>query len=201
MSSRAFQSLKREVRRLRKELLPDPFNPLGVYPVEVRTRTRAYLLLSHAAFETYFEGEARLIAERAEVIFTSTGKFTRPLTFLIARADCSNLGKKTLEQSIVALVDKIFRTYFDDVRDNNGIKELSIFKLFDPLGVPGTIYDPMLLSLLNSFGADRGTHAHQSGAAIHNVIDPETEFDRVQLLVDEVEKFDEKVRAYYKAIK
>ncbi|MCA9607412.1 MAG: hypothetical protein KC619_17520, partial [Myxococcales bacterium] len=76
--------LRREIDDLRKELLPDPFDPLGNYAdPSVRTRTRGFLLLAHASVETFLEEWARDIAKKAEKVWNTDGRITRPLAFLL----------------------------------------------------------------------------------------------------------------------
>src|SRR5450756_2042674 len=56
--SKRWHDLEREVLLLRRHFLPSGFDALGQYhrPTQVQSRTRAFLVLSHAEVESYLEG-------------------------------------------------------------------------------------------------------------------------------------------------
>jgi len=86
---------------------------------------------------------------------------------------------------------KLFQKYYKQINDNHGIKEQNLLALFAPLGIPATAVSSTLLPNLDNLGTLRGTHAHHSARAVTNVPDPETEYNRVTALVDELVVLDE----------
>jgi hypothetical protein len=94
--SKRWKSLKREVERLRSQFLPDPFEPLGVYPNStlVQAHTRAFLVLSHAELESYLEEWAKEIARAADAVWNGSGRVSKPLAFLLG-----TLGERMDPQS------------------------------------------------------------------------------------------------------
>jgi len=199
--SKRWKDLKREIGTLRNHFLPDPFDPIGVYAdsMRVQAHTRAFLVLSHAEIESYLEEWAKEIARASEVVWSSYRKVTIPLAFLL-----STLAEKievplTLQgpkgkdspQRLVEVSEKLFRKYYKRIKDNNGIKEKNVLSLFSPLGVPATALGSTLLPNLDNLGALRGIHAHQSAKAVQSVLDPQTEYNRITGLIDELVVLDQ----------
>jgi len=209
--SKRWKQLKREIGTLRKQFLPDPFDPLGVYPksIRVQAHTRAFLVLSHAEIESYLEEWAKEIARASEVVWLSSGKITEPLAFLLAtlaqRIEIPPTplvtNWKDSPQRLAEASVKLFQKYYKQIKDNNGIKEKNVLALFAPLGVPATTLGSTLLPNLDSLGALRGTHAHHSAKAVQSVLDPETEYNRVIDLVDELLVLDQWAANYKRRIR
>ena len=209
--SKRWRDLKREVGTLRRHFLPDPFNPLGVYSnsIRVQAQTRAFLVLSHAEIESYLEEWAKDIARAAEVVWTSSRKITEPRAFLLAtlaeRIEVPTTlvgphGKDSPQRLLEASV-KLFQKYYKQIKDNNGIRERNVLALFAPLGVPAAALGSTLLPNLDTLGALRGTHAHQSSKAVEAVLDPETEYKRVSALLDELVAVDGWLAGYKRRIR
>lgn len=195
---------------LRRQFLPNPFNPLGQYPNrnEVNAYTRAFVVLSHAEVETYLEGWAKDIARKAEDIWYTSRRITEPLAFLLASlseriaAPRSLIGgERDSHEQLGASLKKVFQKYYKQVRDNNGVKEGNLLALFSPIGVPRSATSSTLLPMLSSFGASRGVEAHQSAQAVINLLDPETEFNNVTNLAKELLGFDKWLREYRRRIR
>jgi hypothetical protein len=154
--------------------------------------------LSHAEIETYLEEWAKSIARVAELTWTSSGKIAKPLSFLLAtlgeRIEVARTfsGPKNADspQQLVEISVKLFQKYYKLIKDNNGIKEKNILTLLGPLGVPASAFGLTLLPNLNSLGVLRGEHAHLSGKAVQAALDPETEYNRVTSLVNELMTLD-----------
>ncbi len=205
MASKRFRDLERESKRLRRELLPDTFDPLGAYPQRVQIRTRAFLLLAHAAVESHLEEEAKRIARKSQNVWIEKRRITRPLAFLLASSMKpfgipTSTGERTPERLIEKAVVQAFEKYFKSIKNNNGLKEQNVMTLFGPIGVESSMFGSMLLPGLESFGEARGTHAHL-GAAVVNHLDPQTEHDRFFFLIRELEAFDIALREYEKKIR
>jgi hypothetical protein len=197
--SKRWKDLERETRRLRNQFLPEPFEPLGVYPnsARVQAHTRAFLVLSHAEIESYLEGWAKEIARAAETLWTSSNKVTKPLAYLLATlAERIEPKTKDSPQKLADASVRLFQKYYKVIKDNNGVKEANVLALFAPLGIPASALGATLLPSLDSLGSLRGSHAHESAKAVASVLDPETEFKRVTDLVTELGSLDDWLRKY-----
>src|SRR5262245_50820390 len=131
--SKRWKDLERETNRLRKQFLPEPFEPLGVYPdsARVQAHTRAFLVLSHAEIESYLEGWAKEIARAAENAWTASSRVTKPLAYLLAtlaeriEVPITVVGPKAKDspQKLADASVKLFQKYYKVIKDNNGLKE------------------------------------------------------------------------------
>lgn len=212
-ASKRWNALKKEVEKFRRQFLPATFSPTGAYPgsARVQAHTRAFVVLCHAEVESYLEAWAKEIARKAEDAWTSNVSISEPLTFLVATHGKSVVVSDNINDPSADDVRKRFgeiaqkrlHDFYKLVADNNGIKEHNVAKLFAPLGVPSTAYGANLLTKLESLGARRGTHAHNSSklAAVINVLDPKTEYDSMMDLVNELEPLDLWFGQYKKKIR
>jgi hypothetical protein len=201
-TSKRWKHLKAEVETLRKQFLPDPFDPLGVYAEQTRVQAhaRAFLVLSHAEMESYIEEWAKDIVRSSETLWLNSRRIAQPLHFVMATL-AQRIGipptlvgpsVKDSPQRLDEEMDKLFPRYYKRVKDNNGIKEGNILALLGPLGVPITAFgSTTLLPNLDSFGKLRGTHAHYSVKAVATPLDPETEYKRARDLVNELTDLDQ----------
>lgn len=209
--SKRWRTLRREIDSLRKHFLPDSFHPLGTYSKQTRVQahTRAFVVLCHAEIESYLEEWAKEIARACETMWTSSQKITEPMAFLfVTLADRlevpSTLSGPNVKDSQQLLADaaiRLFQKYYKQVKDNNGIKEKNVLALLSPLGVPAAALGTTLLPNLNTLGSLRGTHAHQSGKAVQSGLDPETEYNRVTTLLNELASLDEWLGQYKRRIR
>jgi RiboL-PSP-HEPN len=209
--SKRWRDLQRETNRLRRHFLPERFDPLGMYPdaTRVQAHTRAFLVLCHAEFEGYLEGWAREIARVAETAWTTSNKVTKPLAFLFAtiservEVPVTLVGPnaKDSPQKLADASVKLFQKYYKLIRDNNGVKERNVLALFGPLGLPASALSSTLLPSLDSLGALRGSHAHESAKAVASVLDPQTEYDRVTALLNDLVTLDDWLANYRRAIR
>src|SRR5688572_9480332 len=83
-----------QVAVLRRHLLPLKFDPLGQYrnAHQVQTRTRAFVILSHAEIEGYLEAWSKSIARQAEDLWNARSRISPPLGHLLGAHE----GKKPL---------------------------------------------------------------------------------------------------------
>jgi hypothetical protein len=210
-TSRRLKGLDREIALLRKQFLPDPFDPLGNYSdtKRVQAYTRAFLVLSHAEVESYLEEWAKDIARASESIWLSSGRMTKPLAFLLGTlaeriALPERLSVPNIKDGPQRFADgavKLFQKYYKQIKDNNGIKEQNVLVLFGPLGVPAAALGSTLLPNLDSLGSTRGTHAHHSAKAVQSLLDPETEYKKVSALLIDLGAFDQWLVAYRHSIR
>lgn len=208
--SRRLAELETQIAVLRVRFLPDPFDPLGQYadPDRVQDFSRAFLVLSHAEVESYIEGWAKNIASATEKVWKRSSRAAPPLAFLLAsigerikRVETLGAGGGDSPQRLQALVTKVFQTYYKRIKDNNGIKEKNVLRLFDPLGVPAVAYASTLLPALESLGSRRGQHAHGSVAAVQSPLDPETELKRVEGVIADFGQLDTWLTAYRRRVR
>jgi len=162
---------KGEIRRLsavelelRKTFLDFSTRSAGNYSQSEMTKGAAYLVLSHAAIEEFFEGIAANIATRSEKKFKTTGKINKVIAFIMYEYGAkknlpSELPTKDVHSS---LVFSALGNYKRVVEANNGIKEHNLCRLFMPLGYAFDQVDPLLLPELDAFGSARGDLAHKS---------------------------------------
>lgn len=210
MSSR-FKVLKRETERLRKQFLPIPFDPLGVYPnsVNVQAHCRAFLVLSHAEFESYFEGWAKDIARASEELWNRSSRVSNPLAFLLSASEyrlvppkkMPSSGAKDSPQKLSEVIKNLFQEYYKLIKDNNGIKEHNVLALFGPIGIASAAFNATLLPNLDAMGSRRGTWAHNSVSAVTSVLDPETEYKHVGNLLVDLGAFDSWLTNHRKRIR
>jgi hypothetical protein len=199
--SKRWKHLKVEVETLRRQFLPDPFDPLGVYAeqAKVQAHARAFLVLSHAEIESYAEEWAKDIARSLETLWQASRRITHPLHFLLATLSQRISIPQTLvgpsvkdsPQRLDEEMVNLFANYYKRIKDNHGIKEGNMLSLFGPLGVPATAFGSTLLPNLDSFGKLRGTHAHHSARTVVTPLDPETEYKRAIDLVNELVDLDQ----------
>lgn len=204
-------ALDQEIEALRRTLLPNPFNPIGVYKhqARVQTETRAFLVLSHAEIETFLEDWAKDIARAAEIVWSRQQRVTTPLAFLIANVadrvkETNSLAAgsaKDSQQRFADIVSEIFPAYYKRIKDNNGVKERNVLRLFDPIGVAGSAFGSTLLPALNSFGSARGEHAHYSRKAVTSVLDPLSEYNRVRSILTELKSLDQWLSKYRRRVR
>lgn len=208
---RRWVRLKSDIAALRSSFLPPVFDPLGSYPNPelVQAHTRAFLVLSHAEVESYIEDWAKEIARAAEDVWTNSKRIAAPLAFLVAtvgervsEADSlssqGGLGDSHARFSVV--VAKTFPIFYKRIKDNNGVKEKNVLRLFAPLGVPSTAFTSTLLPNLDALGAIRGEHAHYSAKAVQSVLDPESEHKRLEAILRDLLVFEVWLGRYKRTI-
>ncbi|WP_147707686.1 HEPN domain-containing protein [Microvirga massiliensis] len=200
--------LRERTEVLRKHLLPDPFEPTGLYTDEVGVRIRAlsFRVLAHAELETYFEERASEIAQSAWKAWKRKRYVSRPALYLLAfsgremqkppqslRAPDKNKEKAWPE--LIDIQERLKRAtaeFIDRaIKDNHGVKEANLLSMLLPIGFTQEMCDETLLATLNDFGSLRGEAAH-AGAASHVTkgVDPKDEYDRVQMIISGLEPID-----------
>jgi hypothetical protein len=113
------------------------------------------------------------------------------------------LGPKVKDspQRLAEASERLFQKYYKHIKDNHGIREKNVLALFAPLGIPAGVLGSTLLPNLDSLGALRGAHAHQSAKAVATILDPETEYNRVTGLVDDLVVLDEWLGQYKRRVR
>jgi hypothetical protein len=202
--SRNFKNLKKQILKLRSHLLPK-FSQTGQYSKVVHTRTLSFIFLSHAEMESYLEQRGKEVCQKAIEKFQNTGSLNRVVPSLLAFSGLKmELPPEAIAQPQSRQVNwndllyfknrlaKAKEAYEKQVQSNNGIKEESILKILLPIGVNPDEIDTVWLADMNSFGIKRGEIAHTS-IKVHRIItipDPETEFNKVNDLLNGLEAID-----------
>jgi hypothetical protein len=204
-------ALRREIGLLRTQFLPEPFDPLGTYVQDARVQahTRAFLVLSHAELESFLEEWAREIAKACEKVWAKSSRIPAPMAFLLSwnserlvlEDTLSAPGAKDSHAIFADVITRLFARYYKSIKDNNGIKERNVLAMFGPIGVPVTAFPPTLLPNLDALGSIRGTHAHHSGKAVRSVLDPETEYKRLDSILNDLQAFDQWLVTYKSKIR
>ena len=85
-TARDLRTLERAIKSLRQQFLPKAFDPTNTYKNGrvVQARTRAFLVLAHAEFESYIEDWARELVTKAYAVWKKTGRVVAPLDSLLA---------------------------------------------------------------------------------------------------------------------
>lgn len=194
--SQRWESLHKEVETLRAQFLPDPFDHLGQYPEQdlVQARTRGFMVLGHAELESYFEGWAKDIVRASEDLWRKKGTLSEPLAFLLITI-AEGTGAATLVDPVASrekIIAKVFLKYYNQIAENHGVKEVNVGQIFAPLGLfPSTVFGSTLLPNLTAFGVLRGTHAHQSVRAVQSFLDPQTTYNTLTALIEELRPVDD----------
>jgi len=208
--SRRYAALQKEVEALREHFLPKPFNPLGTYPNSRRVQAHAgaFLVLSHAEFESYLEDWAKDLTRACEVLWGKSGRVAMPLAHLLGISDeriglpksLTAAGAKDSSARLGETLVALFQDFYGRIKANNGIKESNVVSLFAPLGIPSAAFTPTLLPNLDALGSKRGTHAHVSRAVVA-ALDAETEYKLVISVLTDLKVFDDALVEYRRKIR
>ena len=151
---------------------------------------RAFILLTHAETEDYFESLARKVCTAEYNNWKNNGTPSDIVINLIAthysgwdKLDCTIKDYKPLtDQQIkrhgggVTLVatEKAYGAYNYILNNNHGIKESNFRNMFIPLGITENDYSETWLLSLNTFGQVRGSVAHSSNN-VQQLLNPSDE--------------------------
>ena len=157
---------------------------------------RAYVLLTHAEIEAYFEDRAQVKVGRAYDAWQNRQVCSSLLSTVVmyyqARAKAWSVTTISNQNA-----EKARNFYVTELRENHGIKEKNLLSIFLPLGLEHGDFDASLLATLNSFGLLRGKLAHES-IKTHQPIDPKNERDKIQKhILPELRKLDSKISRLY----
>lgn len=164
----------------------------------------AFRLLTHAELEGYFETKAQLALDELDQLFKlgkpATAKFAA-LIFLYLwkqrqvpawsdRAGTDSESRKAEERDFKNLAQMAYGYGRQFIKDNNGIKENSIYVLSGLMGYFSDELDEVLVVELNQYGKKRGDVAHESWTKNKRVFDSaEIEKSRLLLILQLTEKF------------
>lgn len=212
MKSTEFVGLEAKIKSLKDTMLLDTSPSCN--NEEQQDRIRGYILLSHAAFETYVEDIANGVLDKA-LNDLKTSKVVSPVllaivcyfklywppTDSVCEQCCIGRWLKFVRPRKSVVIEKKdfitnmhalafqYKSYI--VSKNNGIKEKDIKNIFVPLGLDLKDLDNDFLADLNSFGALRGSLAHNSINKVTYLLDASDIRRTIETLLFKFEQFDE----------
>jgi hypothetical protein len=207
--SKEYRLLERRVEELKKTFIEDFINKdtLSMNKKEVEL-ARAYRVLVHAELEAYFESIAIKLLKKATDKWKKNRKANITIIALLARfkaVDKSKEKSKNIDMKInkkESLDTKINRILSDFQKEvinkNHGIKETNITNMLMPLGMEKDDIDSALMSMLDTFGSNRGETAHKSGK-VQQPIDIKTEVRNVDFIIEGIKDIEEQINIILKS--
>lgn len=209
MTSKAFRSLRDNVRTLRRHLLPSRFRIAGNYGDEVFTGVVAFRVLCHGAIEEYFEERAIEIARLAHICCRDHGRISVTAASLVAFSGVEmRLPPETIDPPQVSKaatwpneiefrerVGACASRYIARLKsDNHGVRERNLLSILIPIGVEPNKIDRLFLSEIDNFGKTRGEYAH-SGVVTHvkKRPNPKDELEKINKLIEMIELVDKEL--------
>lgn len=183
-----FRCLKKRIASIERNFCPK-MKPNGDYTQKEEDNIRAYLFLTHAELEFYFEEVAQHKSKNAYLNFKKNHSFKSTILMSICAYDNSN--KKG--DNFVHKVEHCHTEYVKSLVKNNGIKNSNITNILLPLGILDSEIDQTWLSTLSSFGSTRGEIAHKSASA-QQKINPQDIKNNIILILKELDILDQKIK-------
>lgn len=209
MPSKEYKNLKKRLNEIKRHFIPKR-SATGEYTDRQYDRMRAVRLLVHAEIESYLENWAVCILTNAQDKWKN---YRKPSGVLMCLLSFSEYSFKSIPDTINSLksqhntpqkdilyqddIDErvkqvVQRHYHAITKDNHGIKEKNLLKMFLPIGLENEEFhqSQALIFNLDSYGVNRGIVAHES-AASQQPIDPVTEVQTIDTLLNNLKVFDE----------
>ena len=199
MSTKRYNMLLRRSKLLRKHFLPKKSSLTGNYSSLQLDRAAAYLVLSHAEIEAYFEDMILQVISTTESKWKSNRHITPSLVSLVTYLPGERKGppqafdnKQFKDRNINELIGKAIALHKIRVRANHGIREANLCEILFPIGFGYNDLGSTLIASLDTFGSRRGDFAHQSLAhnPIITTLDPLVEAANVDQIIQEIENVD-----------
>lgn len=172
-ASSRYRMLFRHVRKLREYLLPRRFDPMGSYSDRQRQRALSFRIHVHGEIEYFLEESQRQILAGGRASLASASLAPPLMELLNAKLDAKE----------------------GTIRDNHGIKEKNVKRLFADLTFDFTALPVTLLADLTSYGKQRGAVAHSSRAVYTATIlaNPQDEWNKARQIVTDLGSLDSEV--------
>lgn len=208
MTSSRYESLRVRVKELGRCLLPAHFSDFGEYDDAALTTVRAlsFRVMAHAELEAYLEERSLEIANAAAVAWEAEQRVSLTTLSLLGfsgqhlstppdtlKAPGQNQEKSWPDKTQIGKrLKTAMDAYVKYVRlDNHGVRERQLMAMLIPLGVAPSDLDPLAVADIDNFGRQRGEAAHSSTAGQMKIgIDPKTEFEVVQNIIDHLRSID-----------
>lgn len=190
MASALYLRLKQRIEVLERSLLP------SVQPTHVNLSqaevdlTSAFLVLTVAELEEYFEAQCLDVADRAETAWKNAGRVSQAARAMILFRHVKGDGAfdkpretffsgafrisvraqmiKSIQKEFENALDSSLKAYRAKVSNNNGAHNLR--KLLFPIGICENKVDAILFGNLDALASARGKVAHTSVVNAANVI-------------------------------
>ncbi len=206
MNSTLYASLTHRIDELRRHMLPATFSDIGDYTEGERDIALGFRVLAHAEIEHYLEELATSTLDDCAKVFSTSNRVSRVILAFVASYQAgwatevgeespftANSRAKPKEHFSEALNRAIGQYKESIIKGNNGVKAANLKTIFVPLGIDfresSDEVDQTWLNSINTFGTNRGLTAHKS-KRVHNQIDPKSEFDEVDAIVQGLKEFD-----------
>ncbi|GAB5459182.1 MAG: hypothetical protein Hens3KO_22120 [Henriciella sp.] len=128
---------------------------------------QSFILLVHAAFESYLEQTALNAIIRATDKFKNNGEITKTLVALLVSNSFDELSEKSksriredVTRSFEVAIESAKKRFSHTIRNNNGIKADDQRSILLPAGIDPEFVEPTVFHALNTFGGSRGAIAH-----------------------------------------
>jgi len=146
---------------------------------------RAFRLLCHAEIENYIEELAITLLNEGMAYWNEHKLANYNIASLFINSDKIDKNFDVVQKSC-----QLFADFRKVIKNNHGIKEENIKKLFFPLGYLIDDFDTTFINNLSSFGVSRGLTAHTSaGSQIQQALNFRDEKSKVQNIVAELVQF------------
>lgn len=149
---------------------------------------RAFRLLCYAEIESYIEDLATELLENSIEKWEQNKIANYNLASLFMWHD--KIEKK---MDVIQKANYIFKQYREIIKENHGIKEHNIRKLFTPLGYSIDDFDAVFISDITSWGGLRGEVAHSSARRTTTQLNLTDEIKKVDGIVNGLKDFQNKL--------
>lgn len=186
--TREYKYLKRRIEQLKKHFnFVQSIN--GITKLQ-SDRLKGLRLLCHAEFEDYFESVAIQLLEKAEEKWNRQHIANYNFASLLVHHE-----KIEKMHDVETKVNKIIIDYRQLIRENHGIKEHNIKKMYEPLGYNISDFDSIFLATLSSYGELRGEIAHSSVKHTQQSFDKNDEYDKIDKILEGILQFEDVIRS------
>lgn len=163
---------------------------------EEKDKIAAFKLLVHAEIETFIESRVSYAVQESVRLWKRDQKVTRTLLMLLLRwgvpGECSLAGGLA-QSDFDSQVDRCARRAEEEIENNNGIKGEALNRLACSAGFLAEDLNPTLTGAATTYGKDRGDVAHNPVGTVRSLNDPRSEAQAAKSLVDELERFDDRL--------
>lgn len=198
MASSAYATLRQQITKLRKTLLPRKLDGIVEITERLSARALAFRVLSYAEIEEYFEGRTQEVSSAVNAAWKAERKVSYPTICLLGfsnqelKAPPETLNKPPNRQvewgDLVKIDARLSRAisehHYYITRKNHGISEENIARMLIPIGFNIDLIDESVLLDLNNFASLRGETAHKSTKGqLSKGVNPKDENEAVQRIV------------------
>jgi len=160
-------------------------DPTSMPTPQQQDMVRAMIVLCHAEFEDYIERLASDLLSNGEQEWINSSVANKNIAALFLEHD-----KICTSDTIATKSRQAIKNYRDDIKTNHGIKTSNLIKLYKPLGYKvEEEFDSAFLSELESFGTHRGEVAHSSSSRMIEMLDYNSEKQKILRILDEIGTF------------